>query len=97
LEDHFILESKTVTPMEALHFGLNSPASVVITGIDSPAILDQAFQAVESYRPMDKQQVAAILAKTKEAAMTGKFELFKTSSHFDGRSRTRPGLATTSG
>jgi aryl-alcohol dehydrogenase-like predicted oxidoreductase len=36
--DHFILESNTVTPMEALHFGLNSPASVVITGIDSPAI-----------------------------------------------------------
>src|ERR1700690_4128525 len=82
--DHFILESKTVTPTEALHFGLNSPASVVITGIDSPAILDQAFQAVESFRPMDQQEVAAILAKTKNAALTGKFELFKTSSHYDG-------------
>ena len=82
--DPYILESKTVTPMEALHFGLNSPASVVITGIDSPAILDQAFQAVESFRPLDQRQVAAILAKTKEAALTGKFELFKTSSHYDG-------------
>src|ERR1700690_1852162 len=82
--DHFILESKTVTPTEALHFGLNSPASVVITGIDSPAILDQAFQAVESFRPMDQQEVAAILAKTKDAPMTGKVEVFKTSSHYDG-------------
>jgi uncharacterized protein len=82
--DPYILKSNTVTPMEALHFGLNSPASVVITGIDSPAILDQAFQAVESFKPMDRQQVAAILAKTKESAMTGKFELFKTSSHYDG-------------
>jgi hypothetical protein len=70
--------------MEALHFGLNSPAPVVITGIDSTGILDQAFQAVECFRPMDRQQVAAILAKTKEAASTGKFELFKTSSHFEG-------------
>jgi uncharacterized protein len=95
--DHFILESKTVTPMEALHFGLNSPASVVITGIDSPAILDQAFQAVESFRPMDRQQVAAILAKTKEAAMTGKFELFKTSSHFDGTIQNPSWLGHTSG
>jgi hypothetical protein len=95
--DHFILESKTVTPMEALHFGLNSPASVVITGIDSPAILDQAFQAVESFRPMDRQQVAAILAKTKEAAMTGKFELFKTSSHFDGTVQNPSWLGHTSG
>src|SRR6202142_1891924 len=82
--DHFILESKTVTPTEALHFGLNSPASVVITGIDSPAILDQAFQAVQSFEPMDRQQVAAILAKTKDAPMTGKVEVFKTSSHYDG-------------
>jgi aryl-alcohol dehydrogenase-like predicted oxidoreductase len=95
--DHFILDSKTVTPMEALHFGLNSPATVVITGIDSPAILDQAFEAVKSFRPMDKQQVAAILAKTKEAAMTGKFELFKTSSHFDGTIQNPSWLGHTSG
>jgi uncharacterized protein len=95
--DHFILESKTVTPMEALHFGLNSPASVVITGIDSPAILDQASQAVESFKPMDRQQVAAILAKTKDAAMTGKFELFKTSSHFDGTIQNPSWLGHTSG
>jgi uncharacterized protein len=82
--DPYILQSNTVTPLEALHFGSNSPAAVVITGIDSPAMLEQAFQAVQSFRPMDRQQVATILAKTKEAAMTGSFELFKTSSHYDG-------------
>jgi aryl-alcohol dehydrogenase-like predicted oxidoreductase len=82
--DHFILDSHTVTPVECLHFGLNSPASVVITGIDSDQVLDQALQAVASFRPMDEAQVAAILAKTREAAMTGQYELFKTSPHFDG-------------
>jgi aryl-alcohol dehydrogenase-like predicted oxidoreductase len=95
--DPYILQSKTVTPMEALHFGLNSPASVVITGLDSPAILDQAFEAVQSFRPMDQQQVDAILAKTKEAAMTGKFELFKTSSHYDGTIKNPSWLGYTSG
>jgi aryl-alcohol dehydrogenase-like predicted oxidoreductase len=95
--DPYILQSKTVTPMEALHFGLNSPATVVITGIDSPAILDQAFQAVESFRPLDRQQVAAILAKTKDAAMTGKFELFKTSSHYDGTIKNPSWLGYTNG
>ena len=95
--DPYILQSKTVTPMEALHFGLNSPASVVITGIDSPAILDQAFQAVESFRPMDSQQLAAILAKTKDAAMTGNFELFKTSSHYDGTIKNPSWLGYTNG
>jgi len=95
--DPYILKSNTVTPMEALHFGLNSPASVVITGIDSPAILDQAFQAVESFKPMDRQQVAAILTKTKDAAMTGSFELFKTSSHYDGTIRNPSWLGYSNG
>ena len=95
--DPYILQSKTVTPLEALHFGLNSPASVVITGIDSPAILNQAFHAVESFKPLDRQQVAAILAKTKEAAMTGKFELFKTSSHYDGTIKNPSWLGYTNG
>jgi aryl-alcohol dehydrogenase-like predicted oxidoreductase len=95
--DPYILQSKTVTPMEALHFGLNSPASVVITGIDSLAILDQAFEAVRTFSPMDRQQVDAILAKTKEAAMTGKFELFKTSSHYDGTIKNPSWLGYTGG
>jgi len=95
--DPYILQSKTVTPMKALHFGLNSPASVVITGIDSPAILEQAFEAVKTFSPLDRQQVAAILAKTKEAAMTGKFELFKTSSHYDGTIKNPSWLGYTNG
>ncbi len=41
--DPFILQSKTVEPIEALHYGLTQPVSVVITGIDSPAILEQAL------------------------------------------------------
>jgi hypothetical protein len=86
-----------VTPKEALHFGLNSPASVVITGIDSPEILDQAFQAIESFRSLDQQQVAVILAKTKDAAMTGRFELFKTSSHYDGTVKNPSWLGYTNG
>ena len=95
--DPYILQSKTVTPMEALHFGLNSPAAVVITGIDSLEILDQAFQAVQTFRPMDLQEVAAILAKTKDAAMTGRFELFKTSSHYDGTIKNPSWLGYTNG
>jgi hypothetical protein len=56
--DPYILQSKTMTPMEALHFGLNSPESVLITGIDSLAIFDQAFEAVKTFSSMNRQQVA---------------------------------------
>ena len=60
-------------------------------------ILDQAFQAVQSFKPLDRQQVNAILAKTREAALTGKFELFKTSSHFDGTIKNPSWLGYTNG
>ena len=60
-------------------------------------ILDQAFQAVQSFKPLDRQQVDAILAKTREAALTGKFELFKTSSHFDGTIKNPSWLGYTNG
>ena len=82
--DHFILDSKTATPIECLHYAMNLPTSVVITGCDSLAILDQALQAARSFAPLTESQVAALLAKTASAAEAGKFELYKTSHHFDG-------------
>ena len=78
-----ILESNTVTPMECLHYALNLPTSVVITGCDSMEILEQALDAVRSFQPLSAAQVKAILAKTKAAATDGEFEPFKTSSIFD--------------
>jgi aryl-alcohol dehydrogenase-like predicted oxidoreductase len=82
--DHFILTSNTVQPIEALHYGLTQPVSVVITGIDSPQILDQAFEAARTFKPLDQTQISSLLARTAPAAGEGKFELFKTTSHFDG-------------
>ena len=79
-----LLKSKTVTPIECLHYALNLPTSVVITGIDSMEILDQAFSAIESFHPLSNDEREALLTKTREAAATGRFEPFKTSSIFDG-------------
>lgn len=79
-----ILKSKTVTPIECLQYALHLPTSVVITGIDSMEILDQAFRAADSFRPFSDEQWKGLLAKTKSAASKGEFELFKTSSVYDG-------------
>ncbi len=79
-----LLKSKTVTPIECLHYALNLPTSVVITGIDSMRILDQAFEAVKTFKPMSKKEESNLIAKTKDAASKGKFEPFKTTSIFDG-------------
>jgi aryl-alcohol dehydrogenase-like predicted oxidoreductase len=81
--DKNILTSKTVTPLECLQYALSRPTSVVITGIDSMPILDQAFEAAQTYASLSKADIARILEKTAEVARTGKFEPFKTTPRFD--------------
>jgi aryl-alcohol dehydrogenase-like predicted oxidoreductase len=78
-----ILRSGTVTPVECLHYALNLPTSVVITGCDSMEVLDQALGAVGTFRPLTVPQREALLSKTRAAAARGEFEPFKTSSIFD--------------
>ena len=62
---------------------MNLPTSVVITGIDSEKILDQAFEATRTFVPMNSEQLSSLLARTQTYAAQGKYEFFKTSSHFD--------------
>jgi len=82
--DKIILKSKTATPIECLHYAMNLPTSVVITGCDSIDILHQALEAARSFKPMNSSEVAALLAKTDAAAKNGEFERYKTSHDFDG-------------
>jgi uncharacterized protein len=85
--DGIILKSNTVQPLDCLHYALTLPTSVVITGIDKPEVLQQAFAAVKDFKPLSVEEVSALLSKTQEMAMTGHFELFKTTAHFDTTAR----------
>ena len=82
--DKIILNSKTASPIECLHYAMNLPTSVVITGCDSLQILQQALQAARSFKPMSSGEVSTLLAKTAPAAARGEFELYKTTHNFDG-------------
>lgn len=82
-----LLKSETVKPIECLHYALSMPSSVVITGIDSMKILNQAFEAIKTFGDIKKKDIDAILIKTKTAAAYGGFEPFKTSSIFDGTAK----------
>jgi aryl-alcohol dehydrogenase-like predicted oxidoreductase len=80
----YILHSNTVKPIEALHYCLNLPIAVQITGIDSQQLLDQALEAVRTFKPLAQAAVASLLERTRSAALEGKYELYKTSTRFDG-------------
>ena len=83
LGNGIILKSGAVTAIECLHYALNLPTSVVITGIDSLEILDQAFEAARTFKPLDEAEIEALMAKTSATGSRGEYELFKTSSIFD--------------
>ena len=78
-----IPQAKAATAIECLQYALNLPTSVVINGMDKMEHLDQALEAVRTFKPMNEAQVASLLARTKDAALTGKHELFKTGNRFD--------------
>jgi uncharacterized protein len=82
--DSIILRSKTASATECLHYAMNLPTSVVITGCDSLPILQQALDAARSFQPMAKEEVSQLLARTAGAAGKGEYELYKTSHNFDG-------------
>jgi predicted aldo/keto reductase-like oxidoreductase len=82
--DKIILKSKAASAVECLHYAMNLPTSVVITGCDSMRILQQAMDAARSFQPMSPVEVSSLLAKTAPAAAKGEFERYKTSHDFDG-------------
>ena len=82
-----ILKSKTVTAIECLHYAMSMPTSVVITGMDTLAILEQGLEAVHTFQPLSRQQTAELLNRTAAAAADGQYERFKTTAHFDATAR----------
>ncbi len=92
--DHHILDTGAVDPVTMLHYGMNLPTSTVVTGIDSPRVLDQAIAAASSFSPLGPERVAAILAQSAPFAAGGKTELYKTTHVFDGTVQNPQWLVT---
>jgi predicted aldo/keto reductase-like oxidoreductase len=78
-----ILDSKKVSARECLKYALSLPASVVITGCDSARVLAQALEVARNFRPLAESDRKNLLVKTAKTA-TESYELYKSSTHFDG-------------
>jgi hypothetical protein len=63
------------------------PTSVVITGLEQDARIEQALQATRTFQPLGREQMAGILQRTRAAGQNGQFEAFKTGTGFDGTTR----------
>jgi len=84
LAEGHIFKTNTVTAMEAFHYAMNLPVSVVITGYETSERLNQALAAARTFTKLAPKEVAALRAKTAVPARDGQFEPFKTSNMYDG-------------
>src|SRR5947209_17362336 len=69
--DPFVLVSGAATAVECLHYAMNLPTSVVITGCDSLPVLAQARLTARSVLPLSATTVETLLMRTAHAALYG--------------------------
>jgi predicted aldo/keto reductase-like oxidoreductase len=80
----YVLRAGVATPAEALNYVWSQPVSTIVSGMESEALLEANVATARAFRPMSAEAQAKLLAKTKEAALTGQFEPFKTAPNYDG-------------
>ncbi|KFA90262.1 aldo/keto reductase [Archangium violaceum] len=73
-----------VTAQEAIRYAMSLPVAVTITGIDSPDILQQNLAIARGFKPMTKEEMAALRNRVAPLAADGRFELFKTTAVYEG-------------
>ncbi|MFO7975280.1 MAG: aldo/keto reductase [Candidatus Hydrogenedentota bacterium] len=85
LGDGYVLRANVVEPAEALRYAWSQPIATLVSGMKTMEMLRTNIAFARNFTPMSNEDQQALLARTKEAAMTGKYEPFKTTRMFDGR------------
>jgi predicted aldo/keto reductase-like oxidoreductase len=79
-----LLQSGAVQPEECLRYALSLPVSVVITGCENEAQVQQALRAGRDFTPLSEDEQRDLLSRTEPHARTGRFESYKTTDEHDG-------------
>ncbi len=69
---------------EALGYAMSLPVASVVTGIDSTAVLHQNLNLAGGFTPLPEAALARIRAKVAPVANDGRYELFKSTTSYDG-------------
>ncbi|MEK7686684.1 MAG: aldo/keto reductase [Verrucomicrobiota bacterium] len=79
-----ILRAGIATPEECWRYVAALPVATIVSGIDSIDILKKNLDLARNLQPMTDEEKVAVLKRTRDVALSGKLERFKTSNAFDG-------------
>jgi predicted aldo/keto reductase-like oxidoreductase len=81
--DGILLGKEKLTAEECLRYSLSSPVAVQIVGMTSVEELKKNVAVARSFKPLTADERNTLLARVKEIASDGRFEVFKTQNDFD--------------
>jgi aryl-alcohol dehydrogenase-like predicted oxidoreductase len=73
-----------ITAQEGLRYAMSLPVATTISGMDSLEVLKQNLGVARGFKPMSKEEMATLRERVRSVAADGRYELFKTSKHYDG-------------
>ena len=79
-----IMEGAGLSAAECYRYALSQPVATQVVGLTTPEHLRQAIALARSFRPMTDEEKSALVARVKDMAGDGRYELFKSSQAFDG-------------
>jgi uncharacterized protein len=74
-----------VTVEEGLRYAMSLPVAVTISGMDSLAVLQQNLGVARGFKPLNAREMAEIRERAHPLAADGRYELFKTTTKYDGK------------
>jgi aryl-alcohol dehydrogenase-like predicted oxidoreductase len=79
-----LLDAGVATVEECWRYVLALPVSTIVSGIESVRLLRSNLELARTLKPMTAEERTAVLERTREVAMAGSHERFKTTNAFDG-------------
>jgi predicted aldo/keto reductase-like oxidoreductase len=74
-----------VTAHEGLSYAMSLPVATTISGMDSLEVLHQNLKTAAGFQPLSAEAMQATRDRVRTLAADGRFELFKTTTKYDGK------------
>jgi predicted aldo/keto reductase-like oxidoreductase len=83
------LKAKVISPADALGYALSLPIATLVSGMESPRVLQQNLKVARGFRPLSARALETIRRRVAPVAADGRFELYKISAAFEGEEARR--------
>ncbi len=74
-----------ITAHEGLSYAMSLPVATTISGMDSIEVLQQNLKIAAGFKPLTAEAMQATRDRVRQFAADGRFELFKTTTKYDGK------------